>query len=84
MRFQWLVVSSETEYKNRMQETVAVRLRVICLEKNTLDSDFRKICICGYWTLHWTTLNSTLRAGCVALCYDGFSENPKLSNVELG
>ena len=23
-------------------------------------------------------------AGCVALCYDGFSENPKLSNVELG
>ena len=23
-------------------------------------------------------------AGYVALCYDGFSENPKLSNVELG
>ena len=23
-------------------------------------------------------------AGCVALCYDCFSEKPKLSNVELG
>ena len=23
-------------------------------------------------------------AGCVALCYDGFSDNPKVSNVELG
>ena len=28
--------------------------------------------------------NSSIWAACVALCYVGFSENPKLSNVELG
>ena len=48
-----------------------------CKEWNRLGGSRRYLVILFYWL-------STTSYGCVALCYDDFSEKPKLSNVELG